>query len=195
MGNGCPYCDVSLTTSSSQLVSLLHSLSTSCVTHVLYISGRSHVRWRWAAVGHTAVTWLQTSWDDCEGVWPSSEGHYTMGVRYRQGLTHWGLVMPQYIGSSLVHAMLCCLAPPSHYPSQCGLNQWGPVTFTWWPGAVQCCVTYWYSDDHVQAPCIYGTGTVICLNYCTWREGITALTHCGPVTPYGDIDLGQRWLR
>ena len=28
-----------------------------------------------------------------------------------------------------------------------------------------------------------------------WNPTVTLLSHCGLVTPYGDIDLGQHWLR
>ena len=28
-----------------------------------------------------------------------------------------------------------------------------------------------------------------------WRPCDASLTHCGLITPYGDIDLGQHWLR
>ena len=31
-------------------------------------------------------------------------------------------------------------------------------------------------------------------SYITWLQ-IVFLTHCGLVTTYGDIDLGQHWLR
>ena len=34
-----------------------------------------------------------------------------------------------------------------------------------------------------------------CRNIMQYRDDMMKLTHRGPVTPYGNIDLGQHWLR
>ena len=34
-----------------------------------------------------------------------------------------------------------------------------------------------------------------CVNTSSATMALTMLTHWGLVTPYGDLDLGQRWLR
>ena len=41
---------------------------------------------------------------------------------------------------------------------------------------------------------VRGTSCVVCNNLLFFHS-FNNLTHCGPVTPYGDIELGQHWPR
>ena len=82
-----------------------------------------------------------------------------------------------------------------HYdvlPWKCFVHYWPfvrgihcyPGTVPWsWVSATPHKTWCWYLQF------IWGLGTQI------WNLWVMILTHCGLVTPYGDRDLGQHWLR
>ena len=70
--------------------------------------------------------------------------------------------------STLAQAMACCLMAPSHYLNQC------------WLLSIE---VLWHSPESNLT--VSAKATIL------YYE----LTHWGLVTPFGDIDLGQHWLR
>ena len=56
--------------------------------------------------------------------------------------------------------------------------------FLWFQGASSVIRLWYYLDNFFPL-----------LNYFLFKTDDLYLTHCGPVTPYGDINLGQLWLR
>ena len=59
------------------------------------------------------------------------------------------------------------------------------------------CVS-WVAPGHQSYPGsqqpILGSETMACYMLYVHKAAVW-LTHCGLVTPYGDVDLGQHWLR
>ena len=70
--------------------------------------------------------------------------------------------------STLAQVMACCLMAPSHYLNQC------------WLLSIE---VLWHSPESKLT--VSAKATIL----------HNELTHWGLVTPFGDIDLGQHWLR
>ena len=71
--------------------------------------------------------------------------------------------------STLVQVMAWCPQATSHYLDQC------------WPALCQNMTSLGHNELS------YKISTISQVNHC-------ALTYCGLVMPYGDIDLGQHWI-
>ena len=89
--------------------------------------------------------------------------------------------------STLVRVMACCLTTPSHYPNQCWLliNELCSIHLTI------------ILHDVLKISFNKMSLKITLLQLLSHLPGINdyELTHCGLVTPHGDINLGQHWLR